>query len=611
MQTIGKRKALQLLQDKALYAFNSHVRRNWLENFNRNDRYKRGDQWHNEILNEQIKDMGAVPFTMNIIRPEIDKYLSLIIRATKRVGFAPTTNLEYDKNKANILKYWSMNVLTQNQHPFYSQLKIEDTIVGGLGCSEFYYENGKYIYKYRNPREVYPDPDDLSPRMDNQNTIICSHYVNIQELKSKYPKHKEYFNDQIDISKSNPDDISIGLSGFLDVDIRNANWIRGKSLRVVEVYYKKNVKYFECTGLVQTLSADENPERIPIYDPVTFQTFDEQFAIDNADNNQIEVKTGTRIYKGVYIEDTLLEHGPILEQVPNQKYMPIIFMVYKRDFMGTPYGLIDDLLPRQDVKNLNITTFMHFKDSKLLIAEGSQLDMGRNIDYIVEQLNKKRGAIFVTSAEKTQMIDNNKNSQQDLSLLQYLDGDWQRATNLYDEFSGMINRETSGAAVQQLTLNTINSHNFLMLAYNHMIVSEGRLMLDTLKGTKDMEQMVRYYKNGKNEIDKLDSDISLLNFEVYPEASPNFSSTVEEEKMLFNQISSSPNPAFYLNSPIFLEQIGVSEETAYNWSEEWYRVKITEQKIAMQAQLEMQQQQMQMQQQQEQQNVQQQPKKGK
>lgn len=600
--TVGKRKALQLLQDKALYAFNSQVRSQWLETFNTNDRYKRGDQWHNPILNDQIREMGAVPFTMNIIRPEIDKYLSLLIRATKRVGFAPTNNLEYDKNKANILKYWSMNVLTQNRHPFYSQLKIEDTIVGGLGCSEFYYENDKYVYKYKNPRECYPDPDDLSPRLDNQNTIVCTSYVNVQELKNKYPKHKEYLNDLVDISKSNPDDYNFNFSSFIDTDIKNANWTRGKSIRIVEVYYKKNVKYFQCIGLTNSID-----EEIDIRDTIVFETFDEQFAIDNAYENQIEVKTGTRIYKGVYTQDTLLEHGPIPEQVPNQKYLPVIFMVYKRDYMGVPYGLIDDLLPRQDVKNLNITTFMHYKDSKLLIAQGSQVDMGKNTEYIIDQTTKKRGVIFLHEAEKAQLVDNNKNSQQDLSLLQYLDSDWQRATNLYDEFSGMINRETSGAAVQQLTLNTINSHNFLMLAYNHMIVSEGRLMLDTLKGTKDIEQLVRYYKGGKDEVATLDSEIALLNFEVYPEASPNFSSTVEEEKMLFNQISSSQNPAFYLNSPIFLEQIGVSEETAYTWAAEWHRIKIAEQKIAMEAQLEMQQQQMQMQQQQEQQNAQQQP----
>ena len=602
MQTIGKRKALQLLQDKALYAFNSHVRRNWLENFNRNDRYKRGDQWHNEILNDQIREMGAIPFTMNIIRPEIDKYLSLIIRATKRVGFAPISNSEYDRNKANILKYWSMNVLTHNEHPFYSQLKIEDTIVGGLGCSEFYHENSKYIYNYKNPRECYPDPDDLTPRMDNQNTIVCTNYVNVQELKTKYPKHKQYFDDLVDDSKTNSDDYNYDLSSFLDADIKDAKWIRGKSVRIVEVYYKKNVKYFECVGLTNSVDNE-----IDIRDTIVFETFDEQFAIDNVYENQIQVKTGTRIYKGVYSQDTLLEHGPIAEQVPNQKYLPVLFMVYKRDYMGVPYGLIDDLLPRQDVKNLNITTFMHYKDSKMLIASGNMTDMAKNTEYITDQARKKMGVIYVTDSEKAQFIDNNKNSQQDLSLLQYLDGDFQRATNLYDEFSGMINRETSGAAVQQLTLNTINSHNFLMLAYNHMIVSEGKLMLDTLKGTKDIEQLVRYYKGGRDEVSTLDSEIALLNFEVYPEASPNFSSTVEEEKMLFNQISSSQNPAFYLNSPIFLEQIGVSEETAYNWASEWHRVKIEEQKIAMQAQLEMQQQQMQMQQQQEQQNAAQQP----
>jgi hypothetical protein len=133
-----------------------------------------------------------------------------------------------------------------------------------------------------------------------------------------------------------------------------------------------------------------------------------------------------------------------------------------------------------------------------------------------------------------------------------------------------------------------------------MLVSEGTLMLDTLKGTENISQLVRFYKMGKNQTEYLDSSISLLNFEVYPEAAPNFSSTVEEEKFMFREISTSPNPQFYLNSEYFLKMIGFSDKTAFELSQEWRRVKIDEMTLQMEAQLQMQQKQMEMQQQQQQ-----------
>lgn len=187
-------------------------------------------------------------------------------------------------------------------------------------------------------------------------------------------------------------------------------------------------------------------------------------------------------------------------------------------------------------------------------------------------------------------------------MLDYIDTDWEKATGLHDEYSGQITRETSGLAIQQLTLNTINAQNSLMLAYDHMIVSEGSLMLDTLKGTENISQLVRFYRLGKSENIQLNSEISLLNFEVYPDASPNFASSVEEEKILFNELCNSSNPAFFLNSQVFLKQKGFSDKAAFELAEEWRRVQIDQQKLAMQAQLEMQQQQAALQQQNEQQN---------
>lgn len=596
---LSEKEILGELQELACYACNSFTRKKYIEVLNRNEQYVRGNQWLDEALNQEIKDMGAIPFTLNILKPAINQYLSLLIKSAKRIGFAPVSDLEYDGEQAEILKYWAMNVQTQNQYSFYSQLKCRDALIGGIGWAHFYFDEGRYYYDYVNPREVFSDPDDLSPRMDNQNFVVRSYYVHSHHLKNTYPKFKKYFESVVDGNKTNPQDYSYQNSdrwlGHLDEDIRTGCWVRGKNIRIIEVYYKKNVKYYECVGL-------SKPDAMGAQNQITFSTFYKEFAEKNALKDQIEVKYGTRIFKGVYTQDTLLEHGVIPEQVPNQKYLPIVPVVLQRDYMGVPYGVVDDLIPRQDLKNLNMTTFMHYKDSKLIVSEDPGGDQKKAAADWAKQSRMKNGSMFLSHNDNTQIITGSQNLQHDLSLLDYIDTDWEKATGLHDEYSGQITRETSGLAIQQLTLNTINAQNSLMLAYDHMIVSEGSLMLDTLKGTENISQLVRFYRLGKSENIQLNSEISLLNFEVYPDASPNFASSVEEEKILFNELCNSSNPAFFLNSQVFLKQKGFSDKAAFELAEEWRRVQIDQQKLAMQAQLEMQQQQAALQQQNEQQN---------
>jgi hypothetical protein len=614
-ETVGKKKVLLFLQEKAAYNCNSFVRKAWLNNLNINEQYIRGKQWLDPVLNSEIEEIGAIPFTVNKIPGSINKYQSLFVKSTKRTGFAPTTDVDYDQKVAETLKHWSMNVLTQNHHSYYSQLKCKDMLNGGVGYSSFYYDEGKYYYHYENPREIFPDPDDLSPRMDNQNCIVKSYYVNIYDLKNKYPQHYSYFKTFINEDKTSPEDydfsffghhkskhrvnstidndVTLGYLNNLDNDISQNTWVKGKSLRVVEVFYKKNVKYYECIGL-------SKPDKNGVQNEIRFDTFDEKFAQENSYNNQITEKQGTCIYKGVYIKDKLLDHGVIPEQVPNQKYLPILPTVLNRDYMSVPYGVVDNLISIQDMINHLASGIMHYKDKLTVFGNDPIQDNEKTKKTIIQAMVEKHGYAYLPESDKAKIIEGSKNGQLSLSLLQYLDNIWESMTGLHDEFSGMINRETSGQAIDKLTLNTLNSQNSLLLAYDHMLVSEGTLMLDTLKGTENISQLVRFYKMGKNQTEYLDSSISLLNFEVYPEAAPNFSSTVEEEKFMFREISTSPNPQFYLNSEYFLKMIGFSDKTAFELSQEWRRVKIDEMTLQMEAQLQMQQKQMEMQQQQQQ-----------
>ena len=118
----------------------------------------------------------------------------------------------------------------------------------------------------------------------------------------------------------------------------------------------------------------------------------------------------------------------------------------------------------------------------------------------------------------------------------------------------------------------MNAQNALVLAYENMIISEGKIMLDTIKGLKTFQYSFKFFANGRTTQASLDDSISLLNFEVYPDVSPNFSSTAEEEKARFAELMNSPNPALLLSSPLFLRELGFRENIAYELSEEYMRI---------------------------------------
>ena len=130
----------------------------------------------------------------------------------------------------------------------------------------------------------------------------------------------------------------------------------------------------------------------------------------------------------------------------------------------------------------------------------------------------------------------------------------------------------SGVAIAQRATNSMNAQNSLVLAYENMLISEGKIMLDTIKGLKNFQYSFKFFSNGKTTTASLDDSISLLNFEVFPDVSPNFASSIEEEKARFAELMNSPNPGLLMSSPLFLRELGFRENIAYDLSEEYLRI---------------------------------------
>jgi hypothetical protein len=563
------RKILDESKEIFEYLSDSKLRKTWIENDKINCNYYYNKQWNNVKAWQGLIDIGCEPITDNRIKTIIDRYSSILIKSGKRVGFMPTTKSQYHANLSNYIKNWAFNVQSHNNHNFFSDLKCKSALFSGIGWSHFYYENNRFYYEWVNPREMYFDPDDLSPRLENQNVIARSYFVNVVRLKNLFPKYSSIFDDMVENNKGNR---NLDVEDFNDFD--SSVWVNGKSIRIVELYSKKSDKYFEATCDIKNNSNNERQidQRYQEFDETIFTTFNEEL-INQKATGEVETKTGTKIYKTVFCQDVLIYHGPVAEQVPNQVFFPYVPMVYARNMNGEFLGIINYMIDLQDLWNVELSKMFHYSNSKLTIANpaGSSMNYEELRKSFEIESKKKRGFIIADPKNIT-TVDNSNDLKGILNSLDMLNREFQNLSGLFDDFAGKPTNAESGVAIQSRVSSTLNAQNSLVLAYEYMLTSEGRLMLDTLKGIENFKQVITFYNEGKQDTAVLDSDISLLNFEVYPTTTPNFSSNIEEEKEIFNSIIKSGLADLLLSSPIFLQQGGMSEMTSYKLSEEYKRI---------------------------------------
>ena len=568
---MNKRQILDDSKELFKYLADSQIRKTWIENDIINNDYYYNKQWNNHKDKVGLEQIGCDPITVNRIKPIIDRYLSILIKSGKRVGFLPTTNSQYHFNIANYIKNWAFNVQSQNSHSFASSLKCQSALSSGIGWSHFYYENNRFWYEWVNSREMYFDPDDLSPRLENQNVIARSYFVNVVKLKNLYPKYVTEFDNMVANSKNNQYTFVEDFTA-IPVDI----WVNGKSIRIVELYEKKSDKYFESTCDIPV--TDNNDRQIDNtykeFDDTIFTTFNEDLVNQKA-TGKVDIKTGTRIYKTVFCNDILLYHGAIAEQVPNQTFFPYVPMIYSRNMNGDFIGSTNYMIELQNLWNVEISKLFHYANSKLTMCnpKASSMDYEQFVRMYNIESKKKRGFIQVDPKDIT-VVDNSNDIKGILNSLDMLNREFQNLSGLFDDFAGKPTNAESGVAIQNRINTTLNAQNPLVLAYEYMLTSEGRIMLDTLKGIENFKQVISFYNEGKQDSAVIDSNISLLNFEVYPTTSPNFSSSIEEEKEIFNTILGSGLADMLLSSPYFLQQEGIGEVSSYKLAAEYKRVVI-------------------------------------
>lgn len=580
--TPAKTKVLQELKDYFYYSANSEIRRKWRLQYDENLKFYYGDQWNDE-LKKEFADVGAMPFVVNRVEPIVTTYVSLQIAARKRIAYKATTSLSKHDLLAEYLNNMLYVIQAQNDFQNKSTQKYTDALIGGLGWSHFGYEPDStctFFYDYVDPREIYFDPDDQSARMEDSQFVCRSYFVNGTKLKKRYPKYSEYFDNLIGKpagTNSTGEFASGGAGAIRDdyipySDLNHGDgleelWVLGRSARIVEVYYKKNVKYYEAT----VAFPPETPDGA--ITEQYFSTFDKEVAETRAvDGTSLKELEGTQIWKGVFCADVLLEHGPIDGQIPNQKHFPLIPLCLKRNYLSIPYGVVDGLIPLSTCLNYVWTKTIHGLNSKYLIIDEDNVNLEKMRPILRGELNRRDGMIFTKNPHQVQLI----NSETLLPFLERtltrIDLEFEQRTQLFDELKGEQTNAVSGVAIQARAVNAARTQNPLHATYEHMLFSEGQLILDTIRGIKNLQYAFNYYKNNKFNTGYLSDEISTINFEIFTDFAPNFASSHEEEAAKFEALLNSPNPAFILSEPLFLKKLGFSESDSYALNEAFIKM---------------------------------------
>lgn len=592
--TIGQKKVLQELTDYYDYARSSEVRRRWEYQYQQNLRYYYGDQWSSE-LKQEFEDIKAFPLVVNRVEPIVNLYASLLINTSKRVASKPTSTLSDQAKAAENVNNFFYKTQTQNRFQGKAMQVRTDSLIGGIGYIEFGYDpkTNKFYINRVDPRNVLPDPDDQSEHYENLNFLVNTYYTAGVNAKQRYHEHAAFFDDLLggESVTNAVNDLSFYNSSIDDSVV----WVKGRSVRIVEVYYKKNVKYYEGTMIFEPDEADDFAQE------QYFCTFDEEFAKSKmAKGTELKELDGTQIWKGVFCDNMLLESGPLYPQVPNQKHFPIIPLCLKRNYMGVPYGVVEGLISLSVALNYIWTKTIHGLGSKYLLMEGSQEDMAKTGPILLEQMALKIGIIAVKNAKDAQLINSESLLQYLFQARQAIDIEFQQRTQLFNEIQGEETNANSGIGMRERAMNSAKAQTPLHAVYDEMLLSFGQLMLDTIKGIDDLKYAFNYSKNGKELTAVLNDEISTMDFEIYTDLAPPFSSSNDEESAKFEALLNNPNYGFAMSDPLFLKKLTFTESDAVALHQAYMKIASNqanqvqdqqEQQLAQQMQLEAQKQQ--------------------
>ena len=520
----------------------------WHEKILQEIAFKHGEndaQWLNKQANKEMDEKCIKRYTFNIVEPTVNKLVSVVLRLNLSMSVSSAYGTNTDLEYAEMINRWLLDI--QNKNNFRTLLKFqsEDGISNGIGWLDYKMDE-EYNVKidYLKNTNVFFDYKDESYDYSEMEFIGYESWLSISKFKKLYQKKiddiEDLFKDN-DSSSSKAKNLD-GKPYFRDelyenlyyysgsygdsMESLNDQWLNNEKIKTVNIYYRESRKYYEVPLVFEGAITK-------------YKTFYKESA-EKLTNNavygtgaKVEEKDGIGIFFGVFFKDILLYNEPLPAQSPNQQYLPIIPMLWKKN-NSMPLGRIADFKYYQMIINETISKINHLSDAKIIILSNNGNDGKQVAQTVKDELGKKTSVLYTSNPTEIKIEKINEGIQYLNLLLNF-------AMDKYNELVGIDNQlltgsgNNSGRSKEQAEKMFMATQTPLTQMAINSVKAGTRLLLDFAKGGKDFKGKSKVYKNGETAIKEFTKENLLSDFAV--RIQPNgFNNTLfddDKEKAMF------------------------------------------------------------------------------
>ena len=555
-QSSAKQKALEKARGYFEYANAHPIITGWreeaIENYGFYDGTKQWDDYHRKILEER----GQPVVVINKIKSRVNRMMGMEIQSRYRIGFR--SHLRDDAPKqavAKALTDYGYFFQERNDVPARASLKFKDALITGLGWSNFYKDGEKLCYEYVNPLNILFDPDDLSLDLSEMSFVCRVRWYPLEMAKQLWPKHKQYFDTLFTESPTSGHHGNIGgeLAARMQnyIDLYTSGKGDASKVQVVEVQYKRSKTCYYGTDS----------------QGLTFETFDEDVALEMAAKSDIKEKDATQIMRVNFTAEVLLDFTPLHPNVPNMSDFTYIPFVWHRRFEdAVPTGWMEVMKDPQRELNYRRAKFIGDMNSKRVIVNPNAFP-GKSAEDIVA-IYQTNGVLFADPSG-VKVEDGSALAPGQLNLLQMVNREMEDVTGISDDLMGEKTNAVSGIAIKSRQQSSLKNHVAAFDAFKTMKKREGKLLLCLIQGQwvslleseiiapEDREAFLSIaVKQDKNGNHFISNDIRTIPLDIYVEETLDVESTFEEERDMLNGLLANPNAPLLMTSTALLQRYG-------------------------------------------------------
>lgn len=512
-------------------------------------------QYDPEIL-KILSDRGQAPIVVNKVKSIVKQASGMEINTRGNFAYKAQTNNEQEELLTRGMTHFGFAVQKDQKYSYKGSLRSRDVMSCGIGWSKTEQVGNKFIYNYVHPLNVIYDANDLSPQLENMTAVAQLRWLPPEQLKAIYPKFAKQIEDMSNYSFVDYGNYSSEYfnrtSAFVPLTYNmGGNGANGSPIQLNELYHKERHKFY-C-GL----------DKSGYY----FETFSEEHADKLSDKkSEIEQEWGTRIMRTVFCNDILFDYSPLLPSLPNQSDFPLVPCIWERRTCdGVPVGLLEEVKDLQ--RELN---YRKLKEIMSLNSVRARIDVnaiqGMTADEIRSELSRPDGVLFTTGSGQVDIIPNIDISNAMIKAAERIDYELQQVTGIYRDSLGDTSNADSGIAIRRRQIASAKNLATGFDSFQYVKEREGKLLMNLMQGgglenmlvniVLDDDEKESFVMNLVREEDgEILNDIRTMPADIYVEITPDYDSSLEEQKEMMMQIMANQQAPLLLQNPYIAKLI--------------------------------------------------------